>query len=244
MRPARTIAVLGRRGPTVTAAQAEVFLTTLAAQAAADAPEARVRTAWRSERLPDSVTGPTGRALLGTLLGLSGCVLLVACSNLANLLLARAINRTREFAVRTALGASRLQLIRTVLLESALVAAAGGIGAVLVAAGATQWLRSIIIDGGGPPIPMDWHVLAFAAVVSLATVVFCGVAPALFTRRIAPNDTLKSGGRGSTDARGHVRTRHVFLVGQFALAPVPGSRRLVLPSWSRPDAVAGVRLAR
>ena len=152
------------------------------------------------------------------LLGLSGCVLLVACSNLANLLLARAIDRAREFAVRTALGASRLQLIRTVLLESALVAAAGGIGAVLVATGATQWLQSVIVTNGGPPIPMDWRVLGFAAVVSLATVFFCGVAPALFARRIAPNDTLKSGGRGSTDARGHVRARHVFLVGQFALA--------------------------
>ena len=152
------------------------------------------------------------------LLGLSGCVLLVACSNLANLLLARAIDRSREFAIRTALGASRLQLIRTVLLESALVAAAGGGGAVLVATGATQWLQSVVVDGGGPPIPMDWRVLGFAAAASLSTVFFCGVAPALFARRIAPNDTLKSGGRGSTDARGHVRARHVFLVGQFALA--------------------------
>jgi predicted permease len=217
-RTTRTIAVLGRRRSGVTAAQADVFLTTLAAQAAAEAPEAHARIGWRSEPLPASMTGPTGRALLATLLGLSGCVLLVACANLANLLLARAIDRAREFAVRTALGASRLQLIRTVLLEAALVAAAGGLGAVLVATAATQWLQSVVVGGGGPPIPMDWRVLGFAAAVSLSTVFCCGAAPALFARRIAPNDTLKSGGRGSTDARGHVRARHVFLVGQFALA--------------------------
>jgi putative ABC transport system permease protein len=217
-RTTRTISVLGRSGPAVSPAQAEVFLASVAAQAATEASASNVRTTWRGEPLPDSVTGPTGRALLATLLGLSGCVLLVACSNLANLLLARTIDRTREFAVRTALGASRRQLIRTVLLESALVAAAGGIGAVLVATGATQWLQSVVVTNGGPPIPMDWRVLGFAAVVSLATVFFCGVGPALFARRIAPNDTLKSGGRGSTDARGHLRVRHVFLVGQFALA--------------------------
>jgi predicted permease len=217
-RMTRTLAILGRRAAAVTPAQADVFVAAMGAQAAADDPAAPARTGWRSEPLPDSNTGPTGRALLAMLLGLSGCVLLVACSNLANLLLARAIDRAREFAVRTALGASRLQLIRTVVLESALLAAVGGSGALLVASGATRWLESVIVDGGGPAIPLDWRVLAFAAMVSLATIFLCGVGPALFARRVVPNDALKTGGRGATAAKGHVRARYVFLVGQFALA--------------------------
>jgi putative ABC transport system permease protein len=217
-RTTRAIAILGRRRADVTPAQADVLVASMGAQAAADDPAAKGRSTWRSEPLPDSNTGPTGRALLAMLLGLSGCVLLVACSNLANLLLARAIDRVREFAVRTALGASRLQLVRAVLLECALLAAIGGSGAVLVAIGATGWLQSVIVDGGGPAIPVDWRVLAFAAAVSLSTVFLCGAGPALFARRVAPNDALKSGGRGTTAARGHVRARHVFLVGQFALA--------------------------
>ena len=217
-RTSRAIAILGRRRADVTPAQADVFVAALGAQAATDDPAAKGRSTWRSEPLPDSNTGPTGRALLAMLLGLSGCVLLVACSNLANLLLARAIDRAREFALRTALGASRLQLIRTVLLEAALLAAVGGGGAVLVALGATRWLQSVIVDGGGPTIPVDWRVLAFAAAVSLSTVFLCGVGPALFARRVAPNDALKSGGRGATGAKGHVWARQILLVGQFALA--------------------------
>jgi predicted permease len=217
-RTSRTLAILGRRRADVTPAQADVFVAAMGTQAAAEDPAANGRSTWRSEPLPDSNTGPTGRVLLAMLLGLSGCVLLVACSNLANLLLARAIDRAREFALRTALGASRLQLIRTVLLEVALLAAVGGVGAVFVAIGATRWLQSVIVDGGGPAIPVDWRVLAFAAAVSLATVFLCGVGPALFARRVVPNDALKSGGRGATAAKGHVRARSILLVGQFALA--------------------------
>jgi predicted permease len=192
----------------------------MGARMAADFPAANARTGWRSEGLPKSNTGPTGRALVAMLLGLSGFVLLIACSNLANLLLARAIDRAREFAVRTALGASRLQLIRTVAVESLLLAAAGGAGAVLVATWTSNWLQSVIVDGGGPAIPMDWRVLSFAAAVSLLTVLFCGIAPASFTGRISTNDTLKSGGRSATAARAHIRVRNVFIAGQFALAMI------------------------
>ena len=156
------------------------------------------------------------------LLGLSGFVLLIACSNLANLLLARAIERTREFAVRAALGASRLQLIRTLVLESTILAAAGGAAALFVAAWTTEWLRSIIANGGGPSFEfaMDWRVLSFALGVSILTLVICGIGPALFTSRINTNDTLKSGGRAATAGRGHQRLRYALIVGQFALAMI------------------------
>ena len=154
---------------------------------------------WRSEGLPQSATGPAGRVLLSMLLGLSGFVLLIACSNLANLLLARTIERTREFAVRAALGASRLQLIRTLVLESLILAAVGGTGALFVASSTTSWLRSVIANGGGPSFefPMDWRVLSFALGVSLLTLFLCGIGPAVFTGRISTNETLKSGGRGT-----------------------------------------------
>ncbi|MEO5819119.1 MAG: ABC transporter permease [Vicinamibacteraceae bacterium] len=219
-RTTHTLTILGRRRTSVTQGQADAFVAGLGARMAADFPAENAKTAWRSQALPDSNTGPTGRALLAMLLGLSSCVLLIACSNLANVLLARAIDRSREFSIRTALGASRLQLIRTVVLESLLLAAAGGAGAVLVALWTTRWLQSVVVDGGGPAIPVDWRVLAFAAAVSLATVFFCAVGPALFTRRIAPGDALKRGGRGNTAARGHVRARSVLLVGQFAMAMI------------------------
>lgn len=219
-RTTRTISVLGRRGPGIPDARMQAFIASMGARMAADSPAANAGTGWRSEGLPDSNTGRTGRAILAMLLGLSAFVLLIACSNLANLLLARSIDRAREFAVRTALGASRMQLIRTVVLESLVLAAAGGAGAVLLAAWTTNWLQSVVVDGGGPAIPMDWRVLVFAAAVSLSTVLFCSVGPALFTGRISTSDTLKSGGRGATAARGHIRARNAFLVGQFALAMI------------------------
>ena len=219
-RTTHTLTVLGRRGQGVSDPQMQAFIASMGARTAADSPAATARTGWRSEALPDSNTGPTGRAILAMLLGLSACVLLIACSNLANVLLARSMDRAREFAVRTALGASRLQLIRTVVLESLIIATAGGVGAVLVAAWTTSWLQSVVVDGGGPQLPMDWRVLAFAVAVSLSTVLFCSMAPALFTRRISTSDTLKNGGRGATAARGHIRARNAFLVGQFTLAMI------------------------
>jgi putative ABC transport system permease protein len=217
-RRAYTITVLARLARAAGADQGRAMIEAIGARriAGADTPAAGIT--WRSEPLPHTTTGPTGRALIALLLGLSGFVLLIACSNLANLLLARAIDRSREFAVRAALGASRLQISRTVAMESALLALAGGVGALAVAHWTTTWLQSAITDGGGPTLPMDWRVLAFAGAAAAATVVLCGIAPASFGRRLAPGEALKSGGRGSTAGRGHVRMRNVLLAGQFALA--------------------------
>jgi hypothetical protein len=181
-RTARTITVLGRRAAAVSDAQGRSFVASMGSRMAEQAAERADGVTWRMEGLPESNTGPTGRAILGMLLGLSTFVLLIACANLANLLFVRAVGRAREFAVRTALGASRVQLTRMVVLESLLLAAAGGAGALLVARWTTSWLQSTIVDGGGPAIPVDWRVLGFAAASSAATVLFCGVAPALFVR--------------------------------------------------------------
>jgi putative ABC transport system permease protein len=219
-RSTHAISVLGRRDASVSASAGDAFIAAFGARMAADFPKDNEKTGWRSEGLPQSATGPAGRVLLSMLLGLSGFVLLIACSNLANLLLARTIERTREFAVRAALGASRLQLVRTLALESLILAAVGGTGALFVASSTTSWLRSVIANGGGPSFefPMDWRVLSFALGVSLLTLVLCGIGPALFTGRISTNETLKSGGRGTTADRRQQRVRHALIIGQFALA--------------------------
>ena len=219
----RAIAVLGRRDPAVTPEQASAFVAAAGARMAAEFPDDNAGdVAWRAEPLPQSNTGPTGRAILGMLLGLSGFVLLIACSNLANLLLARAIERTREFAVRAALGASRLQLIRTLTLESGVMALAGGAGAVAVAVATTGWLRSVLVSGGGPAFefPLDWRVLSFATAMSALTVILCSIVPALFTSRLNTAEALRSGGRGATTGRRDRRARHVLIVSQCALAMV------------------------
>jgi predicted permease len=219
-RTAYTLTILGRWADGVTDARGAAFLAATASRVVADAGAGRGEVGWRSEGLPHSNTGPTGRAILAMLLGLSAFVLLIACSNLANLLLARAIDRVREFAVRVALGASRARLMRAVVLESVLLSVAGAAGALLVATWTSAWLQSVIEDGGAPAIPVDWRVMGFAAVVALATVVACSLAPALFAGRVNTNDALKVGGRGATGARGHARLRNAFVAGQFALATI------------------------
>jgi putative ABC transport system permease protein len=221
-RNTHALTVLGLRDRRLSTAEGAAFLSSFAARMAADFPTENDKSTWRSEGLPTSATGPAGRILLGMLLGLSGCVLLIACSNLANLLLARAIERTREFAVRAALGASRLQLVRTLVLESTILSIAGGACALVVATWTTGWLRSIIANAGGPSFDfeLDWRVLSFALCVSLLTLAICGVGPALFTSRINTNDTLKSGGRGATADGRQQRLRHALIIGQFALAMI------------------------
>ena len=159
---------------------------------------------------------------MAMLIGLSGFVLLIACSNLANLLLARTMARAREFAVRSALGASRIQLLRPLIAESLLLALAGGGCAILVAQWVADWLavRSTGDNGEKVVLALDWHVLGWALAASLVTAVAFGLAPALFAMRLNVNDTLKSGARGMTGGRGHQRFRHGLIVGQFALAMI------------------------
>jgi predicted permease len=169
------------------------------------------------------VAPDNGPGIFGMLIGLSGLVLLIACSNLANLLLARTMARAREFAVRGALGASRARLLRPLFVESLLLALAGGVFAIYFASWTNDWLRSYAsstFGSDGFVFAIDWRTLGWAFGVCLFTAVVFGVAPALFALRLDLNKTLKSGGRGATGDRGHQRFRQVLIVGQFALALV------------------------
>ncbi len=160
---------------------------------------------------------------LWLLLGLSGLVLLVACANLANLLLARASAREREIAVRLALGASRRRLIRQLLCESALLAVAGAAAGVFLASVLSRALIAFISTPNNPvflDMPDDWRVLGFAAALAILTTILFGLAPALRSGRVPPGAVLKAGGRGMTAGRDRFRLQRILVAAQVALSLV------------------------
>ncbi|AOS44518.1 Macrolide export ATP-binding/permease protein MacB [Lacunisphaera limnophila] len=221
-RRSEELTLIGRRAAGVSAEDAAAFIAAFGARLAADLPAIHAGTSWRSTSLHATAVGRSGPSSLAMLIGLSGFVLLIACSNLANLLLARTMARAREFAVRAAMGASRVQLLRPLIAESLLLAAAGGSGALLVAVWVRDWLalRSTGDNGEQVFFALDGRVLGWALAASLATVLAFGLAPALFALRLDLNGTLKSAARGATGGRGHQRFRSFLIVGQFALAMV------------------------
>jgi putative ABC transport system permease protein len=214
--------ILGRRAPGRTFAESKALIGNFGARLAADFPEVNGGTTWVPVELNSTAFPKSARQMLAMLIGLSGFVLLIGCSNLANLLLARTMARAREFAVRAALGAARSQLLRPLIAESLLIAVAGGAAAMVVAQWVTDWLsvRTTSENGERLVFSLDWHVFAWAFGAALITAVAFGLAPALFALRLNVTETLKSGARGSTGGRGHRRFRHALIVGQFALAMI------------------------
>ena len=217
------LGLVGRRSRTLTRAQAEAFIASFGRRLARDFPAANAESTWRAMPIEDTWLPKSAQSILAMLIGLSSLVLLIACSNLANLLLARTTARAREFAVRSALGASRSQVLRPLFVESLLLAFAGGICAVFVARWTFDWMAAASAGEDGVArviLTLDWHVLGWAFGACLFTALAFGVAPALFVHRLDLNSTLKSGGRGTSGDRGHRRFRHLLIVGQFALALV------------------------
>ena len=155
-------------------------------------------------------------------MGAVGLVLLIACANLANLLLARAANRQREIAVRLSIGASRLRLIRQMLTESVLLAALGGFAGLAFAEVALRLLLWMV-SGGGDTLPLDVSlditVLAFTTVLTIATGILFGLAPALRVTRVELSPSLKEG-RGSISARSRNVLAKALIVSQVALSAV------------------------
>ncbi|WP_438482908.1 ADOP family duplicated permease [Oleiharenicola lentus] len=219
-RDATPLRFVARRAETLSPADASAFIRNFGEKLAADFPASNVGSSWRT--LPLESTAQSSLVTVSMLITLSGFVLLIACSNLANFLLARTMARAREFAVRAALGASRFQLMLPLAVESLLLAITGGIGAVLVATWATDWLtaRSVADDGRFVTFPLDWTVLGWALFASLGTALAFGIAPALFAMRLNVNSTLKSGARGATAGRAQQRFGRMLIAGQFALAMV------------------------
>ena len=157
------------------------------------------------------------------LLGLSGLVLLIACANLANLMLARASAREREVAVRFALGASRSRLVRQLLSESALLAVSGATAGGFLSAVLSRSLVAFISTPDNRiflDMPTDWRVLGFAAGLAVLTTVLFGLAPALRAGSIPPGAVLKTGGRGMTAGRERFRLQRILVASQVALSLV------------------------
>ncbi len=216
------IDILGRRAGSIPAAQGDAFVSSFGAHLAADFPKENAGSSWGSQSLLGSTGHASGRVIIAMLLGLSGFVLLIACSNLANFLLARIVARSHEFSVRAALGGSRLQLIRPLALESLVIAAVSGAGALFVAMWAADWLSAQSVASGGAPMrfPLDWRVLGFAMGASLLTALIFGIVPALFATRVDVNHALKRVARGTTVGRSHQRLRRWLVIGQFAMAMI------------------------
>ena len=169
--------------------------------------------------LHENLAGDYREALL-ILLGVVGCVLLVACVNVANLMLARATARQKEFALRSALGASRWRIVRQLLIESLWLAVVGGaIGFAL-----SLWALHLLLKAIPGQLPfwmnfgIDLRVLAFTLGITLLTGLIFGAVPALQTSRVDLNDTLKEGGRGAIGFRG--RSRSLLVVTEIALSLV------------------------
>jgi predicted permease len=214
--------VVARRSTTRTRAQAAVFIEDFGRRLAADFPAVHAGTTWRILPIEKTLVPPQATPMIAMLVGLSGFVVLIACSNLANLLLARTMARARELALRAALGASRAQMLRPLFVESLLLAFGGGLCALVVALWTMDWMEVASLDdnGIGVVLGLDWRVLGWAFGACLFTAVSFGVVPALFALRLDPNRALKSSSRGITGDFRHQRFRQALIVAQFALAMV------------------------
>ncbi|MFL6594190.1 MAG: ADOP family duplicated permease [Chthoniobacterales bacterium] len=216
----RYLSTVARLKPGVTVRQAQAEMSGIARQLEQAYP--KFNTGWTVNVLPvhEQVTGEI-RPILLVLLAAVASVLLIACANVANLLLARAAARQRELALRAALGASRLRLVRQMLTESVLLALTGGVVGVFLA----YWGIHALVAFGPDNIPrlqeinLDPRVLAFTFGISLVTGVLFGLVPALQASRPDLNDALKEGSRGSTGGRSG-RLRNTFVVAEVSLALV------------------------
>lgn len=217
--------VLGRLKPGVSLAQAQAEMSALAAALAQEFPREHKGHGIRLAPLAREVSGEARPAML-VLLGAVGCVLLICCANVANLLLARASARQREIGVRAVLGAGRWRLARQMLTESVLLAVAGGVAGLLLARWGVQLLVAAIPEGTIPrteDIHVDAPVLAFGIALSMLTGVLFGLVPALeagrWSTRGGFSDVLKEGGRQGTGGRAR-RLRNALVVSEIAIALV------------------------
>src|SRR6267143_1200239 len=215
-RQSHFLTVVARLKPGVTKQQAQNDMERIAGDLQKQFPESNSKVGAVVVPLQDDYAGDARSGLL-VLQVASVFVLLIACSNLANLLLARSTGRRREFAVRLALGASRWQIASQLLTESLVLSVAGGLLGLWV--GKTCWslFGSLMPQQAGGGFEWNGHVLLFTAGISIAAGMLFGFAPALRASSVPLEESLKESGRGG-ESRGGLRLRDTLVVGQFALA--------------------------
>jgi Acidobacterial duplicated orphan permease len=232
-RGAHFLRVIARLKPGVTESQAQAEADTIAARLEQQYPDENTHKGIHVESALKALVGDIRPALL-ILLGAVACVLLIACANVANLLLARAMTRHKEMAVRSALGASRLRVVRQLLTESVLLSLAGGVLGLILAV----WWSDLLIALGKKDIPraiqigLDWRVLGFTLGVSVLTGLVFGLVPALHLSKTQLTESLKEGRGAGAGARKN-RVRGVLVVAELAIAVVllVGAGLLIQSLW-------------
>ena len=214
------LSAFGRLKPGVSLEQAEQSMTTLFANIKQDN-KSNEGENLRLEPLQRSMSDSIGRTVMWFTFGLAGFVLLIACANIANLQLVRTAARSRELAVRAALGAARWRLLRHSLTESLVIALIGGIISLGIALVAVRFISNrMFTDLPGASVQLDYKVFGFALLISLVTGVLFGTVPAWFASRTDLNLALRDNARGSTAGRSQHRLRHSLIVGEVAFAMV------------------------
>jgi putative ABC transport system permease protein len=211
---------LGRLKPGVSIKQAEEAMVLLAGNLSREYSE-NTGESLRLEPLQRSTSDDVSRKVMWFTFALSGFVLLIACANIANLQLVRTTARSREFAIRAALGAGRGRLLRQSLTESLAVSLVGGAFSLLLSLLAVEFIsRRLFSELPGTKMTLDFRVFGFTLLCSLLTGVLFGTVPAWLASRADVNQALRQNARGSTAGRSHHRMRQVLIVGEVAFALV------------------------
>src|SRR5687767_5579901 len=222
-RDARLFGVVARLADTVGLTQAQADVARVTDRLAKEFPDTSSNIRPRVIPFRDRYIAPQLRLIFLGLLGAVGFVLLIACANIANLMLARASRRFREVAIRTAIGATRWKVIRQVLLESVLMSAMGGAAGLWLAALGVRGFAVAVENTGRPywiEFTIDWTVFAYFTVVCVATGIIFGLAPALQISRANANDILKEGGRAGSAGHRASRWTSGLVVAELALTLV------------------------
>ena len=222
-RDQRGINVLARVKPDVPRARAEEDITAIAKRLQQEYPATNKNVDAELMTFNERYNGGPIRFIFLALLGAVGFVLLIACANVANLLLSRSVHRAREIAVRFALGASRPQVIRQLLIESTLLACLGGLLGLGLTYFGVRAFEAAVSDVGKPfwiVFRLDPMVFAYFALISIATGILFGLAPALQVSKTNVNELLKEGGRGTAGGRRARRLTSAMVIAELTLTLV------------------------